>query len=77
MRYVSSRLSRGAATLAVIALLLFPFAALADAGEISVPHGAPVASQPPSAGAEIHIPPGLWDVLLAVWLAAKISLPIA
>ncbi len=76
MRSVFSSLRRGAATLAVTALLLFPFAAFADAGEISVPPGAPVASQAPSDAGEIHFPPGLLDALLLVWLEAGIGPPI-
>jgi hypothetical protein len=68
MRSVSSSLRRGAASLAVAALLLFPVAAFADAAEIHVPPGAPT-SQQASAGGEIHFPPGFWDVMLAVWFA--------
>ena len=60
MRSVSSSVRRGAATLAVAALLLFPLAAFADAGEIQLPPGAPVASPQPSAQGEIHVPPGFW-----------------
>jgi hypothetical protein len=69
MRSVSSSLRRSAATLAVAALLLFPLAAFADAGEIHLPPGAPTASQLPSAGAEIVMPPGFWDVAFLVWQA--------
>ena len=76
MRRVSSSLRRGAATLAVIVLLLFPFAAFADAGEIQFPPGAPTAPQPPLAAGEIHLPPGLLDALLLVWLEARIGPPI-
>jgi|GEM_PF-3950670 len=75
MRSVSSSLVRGTATFAVIALLLFPLAAFADAGEIRFPPGAPT-SQPAPAGAEIHVPPGFWDAVLLVWLAVKIGPPI-
>jgi hypothetical protein len=76
MRGVSSSVRRGAATLAVITLLLFPVAASADAGEIHFPPGAPVAPQPPLAGAKIQPPVGFWDVMALVWLAAKIGPPI-
>jgi hypothetical protein len=76
MRSVSSSLRRGVATLAVAALLLFPLAAFADAGEIHLPPGAPTASQLPSAGAEIQPPIGFWDALLLVWLEAGIGPPI-
>jgi hypothetical protein len=65
MRSVSVR--RGAATLAVITLLLFPVAAFADEAEIHVPIGAPTASQLPSASGEIQFPPGFWDVAFLVW----------
>jgi hypothetical protein len=70
MRSVSSSLHRGAATLAVTALLLFPFAAFADAGQFGFPPGAPVASPLPSAEGEIHIPPGFWDAAFLVLLEA-------
>jgi hypothetical protein len=70
MRSVSSSLRRGAATLAVTALLLFPVAAFADEAEIHVPIGAPVASSAPSAQGEIHIPIGFWGVAFLVWLQA-------
>ena len=69
MGRVCSSLRRGAAMLAVSALLLFPVAASADAGEIRLPPGAP-ASQSVSAAAEISVPPGLWDAVLLVWLEA-------
>jgi hypothetical protein len=70
MRSVSSSLRRGAATLAVSALLLFPVAASADAGEIHVPPGAPVASPQPSAQGEIRIPPGFWGAAFLALLEA-------
>ncbi len=70
MRSVSSSLRRGAATLAVTALLLFPVAALADEAEIRIPPGAPTVSQLPSAASEIHVPIGFWDAVLLVWLEA-------
>jgi hypothetical protein len=75
MRSVSSSVHRGAATLALIVLLLFPVAAFADAAEIRIPPGAPT-SQSTSAGGEIHFPPGFWDAVLLVWLAAKIGPPL-
>jgi hypothetical protein len=68
MRYVSSSVVRGVTTFAVIALLLFPLAAFADAGQIGFPPGAPVASPPPSTQAEIGVPPGFWGVAFLVWL---------
>ena len=75
MGRVCSSLRRGAAMLAVSALLLFPVAASADAGEIRLPPGAPASqssqsSQSVSAAAEISVPPGLWDAVLLVWLEA-------
>ena len=70
MRSVSSSLRRGAATLAVTALLLFPVAAFADETEIHVPIGAPVASLAPSAQGEIQFPPGFWGIAFLVWLEA-------
>jgi hypothetical protein len=76
MRSVSPSLRRGAATLAVTALLLFPFAAFADAGEITLPPGAPVASPAPSAQGQIGFPPGLWGATLLVLLEARIGPPI-
>jgi hypothetical protein len=75
MRSVSSSVHRGAATLALLALLLFPVAAFADAAEIRIPPGAPTSQSAPAEG-EIHFPPGFWDVVLLVWLAAKIGPPI-
>jgi hypothetical protein len=73
MGSASSRVRRAAATLAVIVLLLVPVAASADAGEIHFPPGAPTST---SVGAEIHVPPGFWDAVLLVWLAAKIGPPL-
>ena len=72
MGRVCSSLRRGAAMLAVSAVLLFPVAASADAGEIRLPPGAPASqsSQSVSAAAEISVPPGLWDAVLLVWLEA-------
>ncbi len=70
MRSVSSSLRRGAATLAVAALLLFPVAGFADAAEIRMPPGAPVASPAPSAQGEIQFPPGFWGMAFLVWLEA-------
>jgi hypothetical protein len=70
MRSVSSSLRRGAATLAVTALLVFPVAAFADAAEIRIPPAAPVASPQPSAQGEIQVPPGFWGVAFLVWLEA-------
>jgi hypothetical protein len=70
MRSVCSSLRRGAATLAVTALLVFPVAAFADAAEIGVPPAAPTATQLPSAQGEIHIPIGFWDAAFLVWLEA-------
>jgi hypothetical protein len=67
---------RGVATLAVAALLLFPVAAFADAGQIGFPPGAPVPSPQPSAQAEIQPPIGFWAEVLLVWLEAKIGPPI-
>jgi len=75
MRRVSSSVRRGAATFAVTALLLFPFTAFADAGEIQFPPGAPAHSST-SIAAEIQPPIAFWDVVLLVWLAAKIGPPI-
>jgi hypothetical protein len=69
MRCVLLSVRRGAATLAVAALLLFPVAAFADDAEIRIPPGAPTASQPPSATGEIHFPPGFWYVAFLVWQA--------
>lgn len=76
MRSVSSILCRGAATLAVAALLLFPIAAFADEAEIRIPPGAPTAAQQPSTAAEIQPPISFWDALLLVWLEARIGPPI-
>jgi hypothetical protein len=70
MRFASSSLRRGAATLAVTALLLFPVAGFADEGEIQFPPGAPVASPLPSAQGEIHFPPGFWGAAFLALLGA-------
>jgi hypothetical protein len=70
MRSVSSSLRRGAATLAVTALLVFPVAAFADEAKIGVPPAAPVASPAPSAQAEIHVLIGFWNAVLLVLLEA-------
>jgi hypothetical protein len=60
----------------VVAVLLFPVAAFGDDAKILIPPGAPAASPAPSAQGEIGVTPGFWDVMLAVWLAAKIGPPI-
>ncbi len=70
MRVVSSSVVRGVTTFAVICLLLFPLAAFADAGQIGLPPGAPVASPLPSAQAEIQIPIGFWGAAFLAWLEA-------
>ena len=72
MRRVSVR--RGVALLALVAACFVPVAAFADDARILIPPGAPI-SQSASAEGEIHFPPGLWDVALLVWLAAKIGPP--
>ncbi|MEA2235531.1 MAG: hypothetical protein QOC81_255 [Thermoanaerobaculia bacterium] len=68
MRRVSVR--RGVALLALIAVCLVPVAAFADAAKIGMPPGAPATSQPPSAEAEIRMPPGFWDAAFLVLLEA-------
>jgi hypothetical protein len=73
MRSVSVR--RGVALLTFLAVCLIPIAGFADSGEISVPHGAAVASQASSAEAKIQPPIGFWDVVLLMWLEAKIGPP--
>ncbi len=70
MRSVCSSLRDGVATLAVTALLLFPVAPIADAGEIHLPPGAPVASPATSAQGEILIPPGFWGAAFLALLEA-------
>jgi len=73
MRSISDR--RGVAVFAFLVVCFIPLAAFADAAEIRVPPGAPAVSRPPSDGAEIHVPIGLWDVVLLVLLEAKIGPP--
>jgi hypothetical protein len=68
MRTVASSFRRGAATLVVAAVLLFPVAAFGDEAKILIPPGAPTPSM--STTGEIHIPPGFWDAVLLVWLEA-------
>ncbi len=63
--------------LALLAVSVVPVAAIADAGEISVPPGArQAASQSLLEEAKIQPPIGFWDELLLVWLEAKIGPPI-
>jgi hypothetical protein len=77
MRRVSVR--RGAALLALIAILTVSPAVLADdtfpppspEAKIGPPGGAPV-----QATAESHTPIGFWEVAILLWLAAKIGPPI-
>jgi hypothetical protein len=68
MRFVSSRLQRGVAALAVFALLCLPLTAFADMPII----GPPI----PGAAAQQPEPPSLWEMCL-VWIeiAAKIGPP--
>jgi hypothetical protein len=66
------RVGRGVAVLTFVGICLLPVAAWADAGEIRVPPGAP---QLASDEAKMQPPIGFWDVLLLVWLEAKIGPP--
>jgi hypothetical protein len=77
MRRVSVR--RGAALLALIAILAVSPAVFADdtfpppspEAKIGPPGGAPI-----QATTESHPPIGFWEVALLLWLAAKIGPPI-
>ncbi len=71
MRFVFSRVRRGAATLAVGALLCFPMAAFADAAEIQPPVAAPAVAM------AVTQPLSLWEMFL-VWvqIAAEIQPPV-
>jgi peptidoglycan/LPS O-acetylase OafA/YrhL len=78
MRRVFSHLSRSAAVLTILALLLVPVTALADDGPFSPPDakiGPPIGG---NAFVGAHPRTGLtvFDWLLIVWLAAKIGPPI-
>jgi hypothetical protein len=73
MRKVSVR--RGVAVLTFLVICLVPVAAFADATKIGMPPAAATVSQPPSNEAKIQSPPGFWDVVLLMWLEAKIGPP--
>ncbi|HEV7428693.1 MAG TPA: hypothetical protein VGQ46_20240 [Thermoanaerobaculia bacterium] len=60
--------------LVFVSTCIVPLPAFADDARILIPPGAAI-SQSTSAEGEIHFPPGLWDVALLVWLAAKIGPP--
>ena len=72
MRRISVR--NGVAALVLVATCVVPLPAFADDARILIPPGAPISASA-SAEGEIHFPPGLREVLLLVWLAAKIGPP--